>query len=100
MKKRFLPHFHLDPTRLHTGLSNLWVVGLGVAFAGTLAVALGAASLFVGVFDADVAVPDATADVESISRDDLSRSVIIVGARVRDFERLKTVPPVLPDPSI
>lgn len=99
MKKRFIPHLNLDPRHMHMSLSNAWIVGVTVALAGTVAVALAAVTLFLGVFDANVAPADTASNVESISRDDLSNSIRIIDARVSDFERLKTTPPTLPDPS-
>ena len=99
MKKRFIPHLNLDPRHMHVGLSNAWITGVTIALAGTVVVALAAVMLFLGVFDAEVAPIDTASDVESISRDDLSDSVRIIDARVSDFERLKSAPPILTDPS-
>lgn len=100
MKKLSLPHFHLDQMRARLGFSGAWIAGVALAFVGTLAVAVCAAILFVGVFDADVPSGDTPSDMESLSREDLSRSVTIIDARMRDFDRLKVEPPTLPDPSI
>lgn len=99
MKKRLIPHFNLDPRHMHVGLSNAWIAGVTVALVGTAVVALAAITLFLGVFDADIASVDSSSNVASISRDDLSNSVRIIDARVSNFERLKAAPPMLPDPS-
>jgi|GEM_PF-4032093 len=99
MKKRLIPHLHLDPRHMHFGLSNAWITGVTVALAGTVVVALAAIALFLGVFDADIAPADTSSDIESISRDVLSNSIRIIDARVSDFERLKVAPLTLPDPS-
>ncbi len=100
MKKLSIPHIHLDQMRARLGFSGAWIVGVTVAFVGTLAVAVCAAILFVGVFDADVVPADTSSDIESLSREDLSRSITSIDARMSDFDRLKVEPPTLPDPSI
>ncbi len=97
MKKRFFTN--LDPRHIHLSLSHAWILGVSAALVGTAAVALGALSSFLGVFEADIAPADPASNVDSFSRDDLSKSVRIIDARVQDFERLKTTPPGLPDPS-
>jgi hypothetical protein len=99
MKKRLIPHLNLDPRHMHVGLSGAWITGVIVALVGTVVVALAAVVLFLGIFDADIAPTDASSDVESISRDDLSNSIRIIDARQSYFERLKVAPPTLPDPS-
>jgi hypothetical protein len=98
MKKPLIPHLRLDQIRARLGLSGAWIAGVGCAFVGTLAVALCATILFIGVFDADAVSQDVESDVESLSRDDLSRSVTIIDRRMRDFERLKTSPPAFATP--